>query len=325
MSRPHSLPASLLALTVAAAAAATGACSDPAVVRSATSGMALHFDGSRAVDAAGVSDPASRRQYGPAQKVGTGVVRTYVVVDAKSRVPLEVGVAMSEQALEGLPAPSPHAAHMAAKDGHEHLDSHVYDLTLPAKNPTPYKFVELDWNPGGHEPPGVYDHPHFDFHFYTVDKAVRTGIDPTLMSDAEYRAKSANLPQDVERWPFYAALAAPGAPIMAVPRMGTHWVDLRTPELQGLLGKPEAFRPFTTTFLHGSWDGRVIFDEPMITRAFITGRKAATEPAQRDSVIALPQAQRSSPAGYYPAAYRVTYDAQAKEYRIALTQLTRRN
>lgn len=26
--------------------------------------------------------------------------------------------------------------------------------------------------------------------------------------------------------------------------------------------------------------------------------------------------------GWYPAAYRISYDAQAREYRIALTQLT---
>jgi hypothetical protein len=26
--------------------------------------------------------------------------------------------------------------------------------------------VGLNWNPHGHIPPGVYDLPHFDFHFY---------------------------------------------------------------------------------------------------------------------------------------------------------------
>ena len=43
-------------------------------------------------------------------------------------------------------------------------------LDLPAKNPTQYKFVQFDWNPAGHEPAGVYDLPHFDFHFYTVSR-----------------------------------------------------------------------------------------------------------------------------------------------------------
>jgi hypothetical protein len=306
--------ASLLALALTA-------CSDPNLSRSRNSGLlALRVGGT--VERA--DDPAARRQYGPAVKVGNGIARTYVVLGkVYPAVPLEVGVALSEKALEGLPAPMPMAP--GAGNGYEHLDSHVYDLSLPAKNPTPYKFVEFDWNPGGHEPPGVYNVPHFDFHFYTVDKAVRDAIDPALLGEAQFRAKSGNLPSEPERTPFFQALAAPGTPIMAVPRMGTHWVDVRTPELQGLLGNPNGYRPFTTTFIRGSWDGRFIFDEPMITRAFILGRKTATAAAQRDSVISLPLAQRRSPAGYYPGAYRITYDAKAKEYRIALTQLAWRN
>jgi hypothetical protein len=41
--------------------------------------------------------------------------------------------------------------------------------------------------------------------------------------------------------------------------------------------------------------------------------------------MALPAAQRYAPAGYHPAAYRIAYDARAREYRVALTQLTRRD
>ena len=309
----RSLPA-LLALALAA-------CSDPGVVRSTMSGMALRYDARRAAS----DDPGGRREYGPSVAVGNGVVRTYLVLDRKDRnVPLEVGLAISEGAMDGLPAPNPSHHDMGA-DGHEHVDSHVYDLEMPAKNPTPYRFVEFDWNPQGHVPSGVYNFPHFDFHFYTVPAAVRNSIDPQTMSKEQFAAKSGSLPPKEEWSPFVQALAAPGQPIMAVPRMGTHWVDLRTPELQGLLGNAQGFRQFTTTFLRGSWDGRFIFDEPMITRAFIVGRKAATTEAQRDSVIALPTPQRRSPAGYYPAAYRILYDAKAKEYRIGLTQLGWRN
>jgi len=63
----------------------------------------------------------------------------------------------------------------------------------------------------------------------------------------------------------------------------------------------------------------------MITRAFILGRRTAIAPARRDSVIALPIAQRRSQAGYYPSAYHITYDTQTKEYLIARTQLARRD
>jgi hypothetical protein len=107
--------------------------------------------------------------------------------------------------------------------------------------------------------------------------------------------------------------------------MGVHWIDARSPEIQALLGHPELAKPFTTTFIYGSWNGRFTFVEPMITRDFILGRRAATTATQRDSVIALPMGAQASPAGLYPAAYRIAWDATANEYRIALTQLTSRN
>jgi hypothetical protein len=39
----------------------------------------------------------------------------------------------------------------------------------------------------------------------------------------------------------------------------------------------------------------------------------------------VPTAQRYSPAGYYPSAYRIAWDAQAKEYRVSLVQLSWRD
>ena len=39
----------------------------------------------------------------------------------------------------------------------------------------------------------------------------------------------------------------------------------------------------------------------------------------RGASVAVPTARRYVPAGNYPNGYRVGYDAQAKEYRIALT------
>jgi hypothetical protein len=308
----HPLAALLLA-------AALTACIDPAQGRVPNSHLSL-----RSTGASVLTEDPSTREYGPAVKIGDGIARTYVIVDAKNAdVPLEVGVALSETALGGLPAPMVMSPASNA-NAHAHVDTHIYDLTLPGRNGTPYKFVELDWNPGGHEPAGVYDTPHFDFHFYKVEKSIRDGIDPVQLGEKLFLEKSGKLPPEAQRAPSFMALSAPGTPVVAVPRMGTHWVDVRTPELQALFGRPEAYLPFTSTYLHGSWDGKFIFDEPMITRAFIMARKTATSPAERDRVIGLPIAQSYSPSGYYLSAYRVTYDADAKEYRIALTQLVRR-
>ena len=306
--RPNIRTLASVTLTFAAVAAGLAACD--AITETTV-------DGSHA--------PGVHRQYGAPVHVGNGRARTYVSIDQRhGGAPIEVGVALDEAALDGLPAPM-QMPMPPGGDPHEHLDTHIYDLAMPAQNATPYRFVELDWNPGGHEPPGIYDIPHFDFHFYTVTPAVRNAIDPVALGEAAFMAGSANLPPEAERAPSFLALAAPGQPIVAVPRMGTHWVDVRTPELQGMLGNPAGYRPFTTTFLRGSWDGDFIFDEPMVTRAFILGRKAAMAPAQRDSVMPLPTPAQVRTGGYYPAAYRVTYDALAKEYRIALTQLTQRD
>jgi hypothetical protein len=63
----------------------------------------------------------------------------------------------------------------------------------------------------------------------------------------------------------------------------------------------------------------------MITRAHIVAKKTATDPAVIDEIIPVSTAQRYSPAGFYPSAYRIMWDAQAKEYRVALTQLSWRN
>jgi hypothetical protein len=170
----------------------------------------------------------------------------------------------------------------------------------------------------------VYDLPHFDFHFYTVPVSVRNSIVPT---NPGYATKAASFPAEAFRAPFYIDAATPaGAPPAAVtvPEMGLHWLDVRSPELQGMTGHPENFKPFTKTFIYGSWDGQFIFDEPMITRAYILAKKSATDAAVRDEVIPVPTAQRYSPAGFYPSAYRITWDAEAKEYRVALTQLSRR-
>jgi hypothetical protein len=304
----------------------------------AVTGIALHACSDTSSNTAPAAPSADRSvapgvhlRYGAPRRVGNGGARTYVVLDEKhNSQPLEIGVALDDRAMDGLPAPMAAMAMASMPKGaaaagpHDHSGSTIYDLELPERHGTPYRFVELDWNPGGHEPAGVYDVPHFDFHFYTIGREQRDAIDPAILGDSAYLARSGNLPPASEQAPLYVPLGAPGVPLSAVPHMGVHWADLRSQELQGMFGHPEAYRPFTTTFLHGSWDGAFIFDEPMITRAFIMARKGARELAQRDTVMPLQGAAHVRTPGMYPSAYRVTYDAQAKEYHIALTALTRK-
>ncbi len=124
-----------------------------------------------------------QRRYGAPATLGNGAARTYVVVDQASGNPVEVGVALDEAALEGLPS----AGDQSPGGAHEHYNSYI--LQLPAENGTPYQFVELDWNPKGHG--GPYTAPHFDFHFYRVSLAERNAIDPAA---PDYDARAAKFP-----------------------------------------------------------------------------------------------------------------------------------
>lgn len=307
-----------LTIAVPFLAAAFTACSDPTTVVTRPTPASA--------DAATASTSArdEHREYGPAIHLGQGVARTYVVLDATRRVPREIGIALSERAMEGLPAPMPMPA-AGGSGANDHMNMNMFVLGLPQHNPTPYRTIELDWNPAGHEPAGVYDVPHFDFHFYVIDVADRNAILPT---DPAFAQKAANLPAAEYRAQFYVdggTLAHIPQAAATVPQMGLHWLDVRSPELQNLAGNPAGYKPFTKTFIYGSWNGKFIFDEPMITRAHIMSKRTATDPSVRDEVTPVSIPAHYSPAGYYPSAYRIMYDAREHEYRIALTQLAYRD
>lgn len=289
--------------------------SGPAVLHAQTMAHAHPAAARAATPTVSGGRPGEAVRYGGAVEVGDGLARSYVSLDERGQ-PTEIGIALDEHALDGLPA-----AGTGHHGGHDMPHTHLIDL--PAEAAAPFRFVELNWNPNGHEPEGVYQGvPHFDFHFYTITRSEREAIVPT---DPSWAEKANRLPGEEYVPPFNVALGPPGAEPaeIAVPMMGVHWVDVRSAELQALLGKPEAFEPFTATFIHGSWDGAWIFWEPMITRAHILRKKTSTDPAVRDEIIPISTPGRYQAAGYYPAAYRITWDEQAREYRIALTQLTR--
>lgn len=228
--------------------------------------------------------------YGPAQALGNGSVRSYVTLDDGE--PTAIGLTFSEAALTNLPA------------GNEH-GTHEVVLALPAETAVaPYNHISFDWNPQGHEPPGVYDRPHFDIHFYMISEAERDAITPT---DPDFEAKSNKQP--AAQYVPAGYVQTPGG----IPRMGAHWVDPTSPEFTE--------DGFSRTFIYGFWDGHMAFLEPMITKAFIESVKAS-----QDQTVSfpIPQPPAVEKPGYYPAQYSVRYDARAKTYTIALEGLKRR-
>jgi hypothetical protein len=215
--------------------------------------------------------------------------------------PLSLGIALAEGALNALPqTPLPGGGMSAAN----------LILALPAEaKVTGFDHVMLDWNPMGHEPDMVYTLPHFDFHFYTVTEAAQMAI---LPSDPDYAAKLDKLP---------AAAYQPAGNIKlpgGVPMMGAHWADPTSPELV----PPPNNKTFTRTFLYGSYDGHMIFFEPMITKTHIESLKT-TAGNLITTQIKLPTSYEKP--GYYPTQYTLQWDGVAKEYRIALDGLVQHN
>lgn len=229
--------------------------------------------------------------YGPEVTLGKGTARSYAILDDQGK-PTEIGVALSDSSLSGL----------SDDGGHSHDPSNFTMLTLPANLPSmPFNHISLDWNPVGHEPPGIYDLPHFDFHFYMISPAERDAITPT---DSQFVTKGTTLPA-AEYIPQGYILPPGSTP---VPQMGNHLLDPTSPELNGQV--------FTKTFIYGMYDARIIFVEPMITRAYILSKPNSTES------LKLPAKYQKS--GYYPTTYSVKYDTQAREHRIGLGGLTLR-
>lgn len=242
----------------------------------------------------GGGDDGPRTIEGAAQPLGQGSARSWVTLDAQG-TPQAVGITLSEAALQGLPT--------TAAGGHAASE---ITLKLPAEAAaTGIDHIEIDWNPQGHEPDPIYGVAHFDFHFYLITQAQQQAIVP---SDPAYATKAARLPAATYVPTGY--VPPPGDPVAnTVPQMGIHWVDPSSPEFNG--------KPFTSTFIYGSYDGRFTFVEPMVTKAFLDSKP--------DFVHDVAQPSRVAFSGYYPSRYRVSYDASAKVYRIVLDGLVRRD
>jgi hypothetical protein len=243
---------------------------------------------------------AVRTVYGAAQTLGNGQARVFVTLGADKQ-PTSLGVSISESAMSGLPmtpkAPSPSAAMLM--------------LSLPPEaKVTGFDHVMVDWNPAGHEPEHIYTLPHFDFHFYSATEAEQMAIMP---SAPDFEKRASRLP-DVQFAPEgYAAanvLMKTPAPAATIPMMGLHWIDVGSPELHG--------QTFTSTFIWGSFDGRFVFLEPMITKTHIESAKTV---AGNAIVTALKSPAKYERAGFYPDRYTVRWDKAAKEYQISLDGL----
>ena len=244
---------------------------------------------------------------GEEKAIGNGKVRTWLQVDQETKKPVSIGVSLSESALSGLPAdsdlPQKDSLKLQLMDGSpDH--TFEYELGFPSEvTETAFTHMGFNWNPVGHGPEDVFDLPHFDVHFYMASPEYRHDIefDVKKIGDA-FEVETSNLEPPREFLPENFRLA----PNTAEPRMGSHYADVTSPQLQP--------GNFDNVFLFGVHNGSILFWEPMLTLDYL---KSQPNFSQK---LSLPEAYPVS--GYYPTAYSVVYDQKRKEIDISLDGLT---
>ncbi|MCC6772107.1 MAG: DUF5602 domain-containing protein [Gemmatimonadaceae bacterium] len=222
---------------------------------------------------------------GPQVAVGAGMAWSEMVFDTSHEL-AGLSVVFTEGALSNLPPTLP---------------ATEFIIPMPSQAPaTVYNHIGINWQPQGHPPPMVYTVPHFDVHFYLISMSARDAIVP---ADPAYVAKLLRAPTAEETPAGYSPDA------MGIPRMGNHWADLSAHEFHG--------SPFTSTMIYGFYDGKMVFIEPMTSKAFLESKP--------DETIALKVPAKYPQPGRYPTNYRVAYDATTKEYRVTLQSFQTRS
>ena len=259
--------------------------------------------------------PQSARSLGWQLPLGHGTVASYVETDGAG-VPAAIGVLFSATALDGLSMDSDmhrchgrtHEGHVDAKTQCVHMQEHVIPLpdSVARRADVPFKWVLLNWNPRGHIPPGVYDIPHFDIHFQMAPIADVFAIEsgpcgPERVRCDQFAIAKKPLPANYMHVDFKDVDAV-------VPAMGNHLIDVTGPEFNR--------QPFTRSWIYGVYDGKVIFYEQMVSRAYMLGNPQGCAPIKSPRAVAV--------SGFYPSVSCVRRDPKSGEVTVSMERFVHR-
>jgi len=263
------------------------------------------------------ADAQVTRHLGSQVGLGNGAVSSYAELKSGGD-PAAIGVVFSATALDELPASGGDHHHCVDrnKDGvidhaTECIPTFEHVITLPdavaRRGDVPFKWVLLNWNPVGHIPPGVYDVPHFDIHFFMEPIAnvfaLRSGLcGPEFFSCDQFEAAKQPVPSNYMHPDFKDVDAA-------VPAMGNHLIDLTGPEFNK--------QPFTRSWIYGVYGGKVTFYEEMVARAYLLSKpQAACTPIKSPSAVAV--------SGFYPTVSCIRYSPTTGETTVSMEGFTLR-
>ena len=230
---------------------------------------------------------------GPHVALGYGKVRSWISVDSNGH-PNEIGIEITPEAFKNL---STDNSKTVPPDG----ETIIIPLQLKATELTPFDHIGLNWNPHGHQPAGVFDVPHYDIHFFMISAEEQLAIPAwSPETDAAFNnyPPTGYMPADY---------FTPPGPATAEPQMGKHWLPVN-------LG---AYLPFSKIMIYGSFNGKFIFVEPMITLDYLL--------SNIDFSANYSQPEHFEKAGNYPTKYNIYHDAVSGNTYISLSNFVARN
>jgi hypothetical protein len=251
-----------------------------------------------------IPEPVASLSESPAESIANTKVTMVTQSDAEGK-PEMIGFRFKTSDLEALPKDMNMEAPWFDVNGNGTLDMDLmatpplvethgdykarFDVPARFKG-TPFTFLEINWNPMGH-PPEPWLQPHLDFHFYTVPRAevdaIPLGPAAFLIGEEEFKLAVKPVPEGYVGKGYMDVGAAVG-------KMGNHLIDPTSPELA-----PKDAPKFTYTFIYGSYDAKVTFWEPMVTREYLLSKQTLEKDINLPAKYAV--------AGWYPTKYCVRH------------------
>lgn len=252
----------------------------------------------------------SARILGQSWSFGNGAVTAFAEL-TEDRAPSAIGLIYTKGALEGMPTAVSDQHHCFDRDSNGTVDqstecfmSHEAVIPLPdaiaTRTDIPFKWVLFNWNPMGHLPPGIYDVPHFDVHFYIEPIADVFAIQdgpcgPEFVRCDQFERGKRGLPENYIH-PDYKNVDA------VAPAMGNHLIDLTGPEFNG--GKWER------NWIFGTYDGKITFYEEMLTLEYLKSQPNTCNAIKSPPAVAI--------SGFYPSKSCIRYDPSTDEYSVSM-------
>lgn len=254
------------------------------------------------------------RVFGWRAPLGQGSATSFADLE-KDGTPRAIGVMLSADALATLPKEPSDYHHCYDRDGDgvtaqaaECIHTHEIVIPLPdavtQRGDVPFSWVLLNWNLNGHMPPGIYDVPHFDVHFYIASIedtfAIQDGpCGPEYVACDDYAMAKMPVPSNLMHPDFKDVDAV-------APAMGNHLIDVDGHEFHG--------QGFTSSWIYGVYGGKVTFWEQMIALSYLESRPNMCAPIKVPPAVEV--------AGYYPTQRCIRYDASADAHAVSLEQFT---